>query len=335
MIHVEKLTKYYGETPAIKDVSFDVPEGEILGFLGPNGAGKTTTMRILTCHISPTSGFATIDGFDVRENSMEARARLGYLPESAPLYLDMTVTDYLRFMAEIKGYSGEQKNKYVKDSIEQSGLEGVANRLIGNLSKGYRQRVGIAQAILGEPRVLILDEPTVGLDPKQIIEIRSLIKSLAKNKTIIISTHILPEVSMICSSVVIINEGRVVASGTPEKLILESRNESEIVVYVSLGKNSSATMENNIISKNNNSEHIEKISSILKNITGINYVTYSGKKSGDSYEFLLKVNLEKDPRKEIGRKLMQEGYDILELHTKGLSLEDIFIKVISTGSEVA
>ena len=222
MIKVENLTKSYGNFQALKGVSFTVKKGEILGFLGPNGAGKTTTMRILTCFFPATSGKASIAGYDVFEESLEVRKRIGYLPENVPLYPEMKVTDYLKFVAGVKGVSRKAINERVSVVMEECVLTHMSHKLVGQLSKGYRQRVGIAQALVNEPDVLILDEPTVGLDPKQIIEIRKLIKGLAGRRTVILSTHILPEVSMTCQRVIIINDGRVIASDTPKKSHISS-----------------------------------------------------------------------------------------------------------------
>src|SRR4051795_11358987 len=218
MIKVEGLTKRYARTVAVDDISFEVEKGQIVGFLGPNGAGKTTTMRVLTCFLPPTSGKATIAGFDVLEQPMEVKKRIGYLPETPPLYPEMETAEYLKFVGQLKGLSGAELKKRVEYVCERCAIVDVRNRLIGKLSKGYRQRVGLAQAIIHNPDVLVLDEPTAGLDPKQIIETRELIKALAGDHTIILSTHILPEVSQTCQRVVIINKGRVVAVDTPDNL---------------------------------------------------------------------------------------------------------------------
>src|ERR1700704_4548993 len=218
MIEVENLTKRYGRTTAVDGISFRVHKGEILGFLGPNGAGKTTTMRILTCYLPPTEGTARVAGFDVFEQPMEVKRRVGYTPETPPLYPDMDVGSFLDFCAKIKGVPGKDRRARISDAMEKTRISDVRGTLIGRLSKGYRQRVGLAQAILHNPDVLILDEPTSGLDPKQIIETRELIKGLGGEHTIVLSTHILPEVSMTCGRVVIINKGRVVAEDTPENL---------------------------------------------------------------------------------------------------------------------
>src|SRR5215470_13377602 len=221
MIEVQNLTKHYGPVTAIRDVSFNVAPGEIVGFLGPNGAGKSTTMRILACFMPASSGSARVAGYDVFQQSLEVRRRIGYLPESVPLYTDMRVGAYLEFVAEVKGVSRAERKGRVADVMARCLIGDVQNRLIGKLSKGYRQRVGLAQAIISDPHVLILDEPTIGLDPKQITEIRSLIKSLAGEHTVILSTHILPEVSMVCSSVVIIHRGSIVAQGPIDRLVEE------------------------------------------------------------------------------------------------------------------
>ena len=213
MIEVENLSKSYGGTLAVNDISFQVEQGDILGFLGPNGAGKTTTMRILTGFFPPTSGTARVAGYDVVRHSFEVRRCIGYLPERMPLYGEMTVDAYLAFIHELKKYPRRSRKGHIDTAMEKCGLRHVRKRLIGNLSSGYRQRVGLAQAIIGEPKVLVLDEPTLGLDPAQVIEIRRMIREMAREKTIILSTHILPEVSMICNKVVIINRGQIARQG--------------------------------------------------------------------------------------------------------------------------
>jgi ABC-type multidrug transport system ATPase subunit len=215
MIQVENLTKRYGATIAVANLAFSVEKGEVLGFLGPNGAGKTTTMKMLTCYLPPTAGTAKVCGFDILDQSMEVRKRIGYLPERNPLYGDMTVRGYLDFVAHVKGVRPSARRGEVDRAIERCGLEQVPRRTIGKLSKGYQQRVGIAQATLNDPEILILDEPTLGLDPKQIIEIRQLIRELGGEKTVILSSHILPEVSQVCNRVIIINRGELVAAGLP------------------------------------------------------------------------------------------------------------------------
>ncbi|MBN2381749.1 ATP-binding cassette domain-containing protein [bacterium] len=222
MIKVQNLTKRYGSTVAVNNISFEVKQGEVLGFLGPNGAGKTTTMRILTCYMPPDEGKVTIAGHDIFSDSLAIRKMIGYLPENAPLYNNMGVVDYLNFIAEIRGIDPVDRRSRVKEMVTLCGLEKVVGKIIGHLSKGYRQRVGLAQTLIHDPDILILDEPTVGLDPSQIKEIRELIKSIGEKKTIILCTHILPEVSMTCKRVLIINEGQIAASGTPEELSMQA-----------------------------------------------------------------------------------------------------------------
>src|SRR6202521_6372475 len=232
MIDVQNLTKHYGPVTAIRDVSFSVEPGQIIGFLGPNGAGKSTTMRILSCFMPASSGTARVAGFDVFSESLEVRRRIGYLPESVPLYSELRVADYLDFVAAVKGVGRAQRKARVGEVMERCHINDVSRRMIGKLSKGYRQRVGLAQAIVSDPAVLILDEPTIGLDPQQITEIRALIKSLAGDHTVILSTHILPEVSMICDGVIIINRGRVVAKGTQAELVEQAFPAARVEVEV-------------------------------------------------------------------------------------------------------
>ena len=233
MIEVLNLVKEYGEHTAVKGVSFTVKKGEILGFLGPNGAGKTTTMRMLTGALAPTSGSIKISGFDVQDQPLEVKKRIGYLPETPPLYVDFSVESFLRFVAKIKGVESDIREERLNWSLEKCGLTDVRKRVIGNLSKGYRQRVGLAQAIINKPDVLVLDEPTVGLDPNQIREIRSMIKELSGEHTIILSTHILPEVSMICDRATIIQSGRIVKEGTIQELTREKSLEEVFVELIS------------------------------------------------------------------------------------------------------
>ena len=233
MIEAKGITKLYGDLKAVDDISFQVEKGEILGFLGPNGAGKTTTMRIMTGALPPTSGTAVIAGYDILEQPMEVKKRIGYLPETPPLYMDLSVTDYLKFVTKIKGLPNNIRKEKMDWALERCGLTDVAKRMIGNLSKGYKQRVGLAQAIVNEPDVLILDEPTVGLDPGQIREIRSLIRDLAKDHTIILSTHILPEVTMICNRATIIKQGQIALEGTIEELTKERSLEEVFIDLIS------------------------------------------------------------------------------------------------------
>jgi len=240
LIEVRNLTKHYGQHAAISDVSFTAEQGEVLGFLGPNGAGKTTTMRILTCFLPPTAGEAFVAGFSVLDEPMEVRRRIGYLPENVPLYTDMSVTGYLEFVARLKGMSPANRSQRIGHVMEECGIEHVRERTIGKLSKGYRQRVGLAQALVNDPEVLILDEPTVGLDPQQIIEIRELIRGLAGRRTVILSTHILPEVSVLCQRILVINNGRVISADTPENL--KGRLRRSMIIDVSIRGNAQAAV---------------------------------------------------------------------------------------------
>jgi len=311
MIEVENLTKDYGRISAIRDVSFTVDRGEILGFLGPNGAGKTTTMRILTCFLPATSGTARVAGYDVFTQSLEVRRRIGYLPERVPLYNDMTADGYLDFVARLKGVPARTRREKVEQVKESCGIAAISDRFIGKLSRGYAQRVGIAQALLNDPDVLILDEPTVGLDPKQIIEIRNLIKSLAGKKTIILSTHILPEVSMICDTVAIINEGRIVAKDSISRLGVEPR----MRIHLTVGEAPKGSAE--------------KIVSMLSSIGSVESAEASQGPAGELQEasrFEVSSNPGADPRAEISAAIVGGGWKLIELRTERFSLEDIFVK---------
>lgn len=232
MIEVRQLTKSYGPTIAVNNVSFDARAGEVLGFLGPNGAGKTTTMRILTCYLAADAGSATVAGYDVFEESVDVRKSIGYLPESAPLYTDMGVIEYLNFMTQVRSLPKSQRKERIRTVVELCGLEDVIQKDIGELSKGYRQRVGLAQSLIHDPPIMILDEPTSGLDPSQIIEIRNLIKDIGQEKLVLFSTHILPEVSATCTRILIINDGKIVANGTPAELAGQARGEE--IVHISI-----------------------------------------------------------------------------------------------------
>ena len=306
MIEVQHLTKRYGRVTAVDDVSFRVERGEILGFLGPNGAGKTTTMRILTGYMPATDGTATVAGFDVFEQPLEAKRRTGYLPETPPLYPEMTVREYLDFVARIKGVPSGERASRVGAAIEQAQLTDMSNRHCGKLSKGYRQRVGLAQAILHNPEVLILDEPTAGLDPKQIIETRELIKRLAGNHTIILSTHILPEVSQTCQRVVIINRGRVVAVDSPENLTARLRGSETIFLQVD-GPEAALT-------------------SALEQTTGVSGVRVAQRHNGT---IDLEVESERgdDVRRQLANTVVSNGWGLLELRAERMSLEDIFLSL--------
>lgn len=312
MIDVEGLTRYYGEKRAISDVSFHVKEGEILGLLGPNAAGKTTTMRILTCFMPPTSGKATIDGNDIFENSMEVRKITGYLPENPPLYMDMSVTGYLKFVSKLKGIDKAKQKNEVDSVIEKAALGDVQNRIIGKLSKGYKQRVGLAQSLLNNPKIVILDEPTVGLDPKQIIEIRELIKNLRGEHTVILSSHILPEIEQTCERVVIINDGRVVAEDTPENLTSRLKGVERTQLQVE-GKE-------------------EAVKKALKSIKEIKSFETKVDQKGI---INVVVESDKDIRKMLAKSIVTDGLGLLELSTDRFTLEDIFLHLTTKEEEVA
>jgi ABC-2 type transport system ATP-binding protein len=308
MIKVDNLTKYYGPRAAIHDLSFEVPRGEILGFLGPNGAGKTTTMRILTGYMPPSSGTATVAGYDVFRQSLEARRRVGYLPESVPLYTEMDVAGYLAFMAQIRGVPRANRRARVNYAIEATNLGDVRERLIGKLSKGYRQRVGLAQALLGDPDVLILDEPTIGLDPKQIIEVRNLIRGLAGNHTVILSTHILPEVSATCERVIIINHGEIAAVDTPQNLTRRLRGAETLQVAVR-GPG-------------------ESVAARLRGVPRVLDVAETAADDGQ-HTFVVTTELGADLREQIAAAIVQQGWGLLELRAVSLSLEDIFLQIVT------
>jgi ABC-2 type transport system ATP-binding protein len=312
MIEVEHLSKLYGSTFAIEDVTFSVGKGEILGFLGPNGAGKTTTMRILAGFLPATKGTAKIDGFEVHENSMAVRKRIGYLPEVPPLYPDMTVGGFLKFVAEIKQVDGPLQKERVIYAMERCNLLEKRKTLIRKLSKGFRQRVGIAQAIVHDPPVIILDEPTVGLDPKQIIDVRNLIKSLASDHTVILSTHILSEVSMTCSRVAIINQGKVVATGTPESLMGQSPKSS--IYNIKVGGNFLAVQD------------------CLGSIPGVSQVQIRQLDRADLLQVKVQSTVDRDISREISTALISKGLGLYELQRKQTNLEDAFLEL--TGKEV-
>ena len=308
MIEVDRLTKRYGPVPAIQDVSFTVEKGQIVGFLGPNGAGKTTTMRILSCFMPASGGTARVAGYDVFEQSLEVRRRIGYLPENVPLYADMTVDAYLDFVANIKGLGRSERRRRVGEVLERCQIPDVRGRLIGRLSKGYRQRVGLAQALIADPDVLILDEPTIGLDPKQIVGIRQLIKSLAGAHTVILSTHILPEVSMVCEGVIIINRGRVVASGPLDRLMQELSPTARLQVQVE--------------------GPAELVTQSLRALPGIQRVEARGVVDGVS-TFVLETERARDIRREVAQLVAQQRWGLLELKALDLSLEDVFIRIVA------
>jgi ABC-2 type transport system ATP-binding protein len=309
MIEVESLTKRYGRATAVDGISFRVEKGEILGFLGPNGAGKTTTMRILTCYLPPTEGTARVAGYDVFAQPMEVKRRVGYLPESPPLYPDMSVRDYLDFCARIKGVPGKERKARVAYAIETCRVGDVRDKLIAKLSKGYRQRVGLAQAILHNPDVLILDEPTAGLDPKQIIETRELIRSLAGSHTVVLSTHILPEVSMTCGRVVIINKGRVVAEDTPDNLTRRLKGAGTIRV-----------------------EARGDAASVLEAVKAVPGVLAAHARGGHDGSVVVDVEAEagRDVRAELAWAVVTKGHQLLGLQQLGMSLEEIFLHLTTT-----
>lgn len=302
MISVKGLSKYYGAITAIEDVTFEVEQGEIVGFLGPNGAGKTTTMRILSGFSPPSRGTATIAGFDVSEDPVEVKRRIGYLPESVPLYHEMTVFKFLRYVAEIKDVPRRERTKEVERVMERCGLSHMAKRVIRNLSKGYRQRVGLGQALLANPPVLILDEPTVGLDPKQIIDIRHMIKELAHEHTVLLSTHILPEVTMICERVLIINQGRLVAKDVLEDLASEKSLRLELDI----------------------AGDVDKALAVLRDVPGVESVAH---KDASQYEIQSVVG--EDVADRAVAALVQNGLGVRRVHEIRRTLEEVFVEAIS------
>ena len=307
MIEVQHITKRYGRVTAVDDVSFTVQPGEILGFLGPNGAGKTTTMRILTGYMPPTEGRAAVAGYDVFTHPIEAKARTGYLPETPPLYPDMTVREYLDFVARIKGVPPKERRDRVAAVMQRTHVADMASRHCGKLSKGYKQRVGLAQALIHNPEVLILDEPTAGLDPKQIIETRDLIRSLAGDHTIVLSTHILPEVAQTCQRVVIINKGRVVAVDTPEALTARLKGAETMYVQVEAPE-PDATVA-------------------LQAIPGVTRVAVADPRKDTIGGFEVESARGTDVRREIARAVVTRGWGLLELRPMRMSLEEIFLQV--------
>jgi ABC-2 type transport system ATP-binding protein len=306
LITVENLTKRYATKTAIDGVSFQVEKGEILGFLGPNGAGKTTTMRIITGFMPASDGTVRLDGFDVFENPLDVRRRIGYLPENPPLYLEMTVAGYLRFVAKIKGVPKEKLDSEVKRVMERVNITDVRERIIAKLSKGYKQRVGLAQALLNDPPVLILDEPTIGLDPKQIHEVRELIKDLAGNHTVVLSTHILPEVEQTCHRVIIIDHGKIVAVDTPKNLRFQLQGAERVFMEIQ--------------------GPAPEITSQLKKTPGVVDVQTVASTDG-RHRFQIDGELRKDIRSDLARIVVQNGWGLYELQAETMSLEDIFLKL--------
>lgn len=309
MIEVDHVSKYFGPIPGVRDVSFQVNQGEVLGFLGPNGAGKTTTMRVLTGFFPPTSGSARVMGLDVMEETLAVRRKIGYLPENVPLYHEMAVDDYLRFVAEIKGLDRSRRKKSVGEVMEICRLDGMDRRLVKKLSKGYRQRLGLAQALIGDPEVLILDEPTIGLDPRQIAEIRNLIKNFAGQKTVILSTHILPEVSMTCQRVVIIHEGRVVAEDTPENLSAQIAGADRVRLRVGGPP--------------------EEVRAKVAQVPGVREVRALEGQEG----LLVEAEAGAEVRPQVAAAVCAAGWDLYELTPLTATLEDIFLKLVTSEEE--
>jgi ABC-2 type transport system ATP-binding protein len=307
LIEVQDLTKTFGERTAVDHISFAVNKGEILGFLGPNGAGKTTTMRMLTSFMPATSGTARIAGFDVFDNSLEVRRHIGYLPENPPVYPDMTVESYLDFVARIKGVPAEKRAQRVTDALEKTNITDKRDELIKRLSRGYKQRVGLAQALVHDPDVIILDEPTVGLDPKQIIEVRHLIKNLAGNHTIVLSTHILPEVSMTCDRVVIINKGKIAAVDTPQNLTSQLKGGQRIRVEVQASE--------------------QPLREVLTQIPGASRVQIEAAPLTGHVLATIEAAEGKDIRSAIAARVVEKGWPLFELKGVSLSLEDIFLEL--------
>lgn len=309
MIEVSGLTKTYGNKRGITDISFTINEGEIVGFLGPNGAGKSTTMNVITGYLSATAGAAKVAGIDILENPLEAKKHIGYLPQDPPLYLDMTVEEYLNFIYDIKGVKKEDESRkaHIDRICEMVGITQVRSRVIGNLSGGYKQRCGLAQALVGDPDVLILDEPTVGFDPKQIIEIRNVIKDLGRNRTIILSTHILQEVSAVCERVLVINNGRLVADDTPTHLSALLTGEHKLEYRIAGPK--------------------DKIVGVLRSVDGVKVVTPTIEAEPGAFEYLVESAEHLDVRKLIFSALSRAGYPVLLLKNQDLSLEDVFIQL--------
>jgi ABC-2 type transport system ATP-binding protein len=312
-ISVRNLTKYYGEQPAVNDISFDVKTGEILGFLGPNGAGKTTTMKIITCYMPPTSGAVEVDGMSIFDHSLEVRRKIGYLPEMNPLYHDMNVLDYLEYTAQLAGLRGGAIQHRIKEMVHVCGLETVRHKDIGEMSKGFRQRVGLAQAMIHDPEVLILDEPTSGLDPNQIVEIRNLIKHLGRAKTLILSTHILSEVQATCDRVLIINEGKLVADGSPQSLQQQFHSAESITLEL---RAPAGDPQELILPK-------------LRQLPSVTGVTLLSHENGTT---CVEVHIEKgvDVRESAFRLAVAEGWVLLEMHRKVTTLEEVFHRLTTS-----
>lgn len=311
MIEVRDLTHYYGPMPAVENVNFSVRRGEILGFLGPNGAGKTTTMRILTGFMPPTRGSITLDGYDVVEKSLEVRKRVGYLPESVPLHTEMTVTNYLKYMGTLRRMNGRRIRRRIDDVIDVCRLGDYRKTIIGKLSKGFRQRVGIAQAILHEPDVLVLDEPTIGIDPIQVVETRGLIQELGREQTVVLSSHILPEVSMICERVLIIHEGHIVAADTPDNLAQHLRGVEQLEVEIG-GPPADVLLT-------------------LRAIDGATEVTHHPRPGINAYRIKYREGM--DLRDEISRTVVNNEWSLLSMQVSSMSLEEIFLRLTTAETD--
>ena len=313
MIEVKNVTKKYGKAVAVEDISFTIKEGEIVGLLGPNGAGKSTTMNMLTGFIEQTEGVIIIDGYDMLKKPKKAKREIGYMPEGVPLYTDLTVKEFVTYMAEIKKVNKKERKEKVEKIIEETGLKDVEKKLIKNLSRGYKQRVSMAGALVGEPKILILDEPTVGLDPKQITEIRNLIKELGKTHTIILSSHILSEVSQICNKVIIINKGKIIAVDTPENL--ENKVSNNNCIYVTI------------------EDTDNKIESVKDKINGIKKLELIKSNEDGTKEYMIEAEKDTDLRKTIFAEFAKENITIFEMKKADSTLEDAFMKLIEGGNK--
>lgn len=319
MISVKDLTKRYARTTAVDHISFEVQKGDVVGFLGPNGAGKTTTMRVLTCFLPPTDGTATVAGFDVLEQPLEVKKRIGYLPETPPLYPEMETVEYLTFVGKIKGLSGSELQQRIDYVCERCSIGDVRKKLLGKLSKGYRQRVGLAQAIIHNPEVLILDEPTAGLDPKQINETRELIRGLAGDHTIVLSTHILPEVEQTCEKVIIINKGKVIATDSVEKLQTRTRGGESVIVEVA-GRNGNLDRQTVI-------SHLEQVSGVSR------VLPRESRENRATFEVESEPN--RSVRGDLARAIVSGGWDLNELRSSAVSLEEVFLQLTKDNTPAA
>lgn len=313
MIEVKNLCKHYGDKKAVNDISFEVKDGEILGFLGPNGAGKSTTMNMITGYISSTSGQAVINGVDIMENPKKAKSYIGYLPEIPPIYVDMTVSGYLNFVYDLKKCK-LPRSKHIQDVCDLVKITDVKDRIIKNLSKGYKQRVGLAQALIGNPPVLILDEPTVGLDPKQIIEIRSLIKRLGKNHTVILSSHILSEIQAVCDRIVIINKGTLVADGTADELSKSMTNDHRMIAQIEGPR--------------------EEVYKAIRGLPDVVSVLADMQRGENIYDYEIEAKPGVDIRKPLNKLIMERGWYLLMLQPNMLTLEDVFLKIVTGEHEM-